>query len=329
MSVNEILKVLGESQRKYQRLHFSDFTKELAPKPATISNRLQLPSFFKTLFDDKYNIQVHSVSGKKYSFWHCMLYALYPNYIDKSWNERKVLVDKLIDELNHDVDQYFTLDSQIKETNMKSSEVRFQDLVPSDELIYYLSSKFNINIVLCDTTKFYFYFKRLSFNKDQPTVIFYRDDSPVFHVISIDDKILFSAKDSYFGQALEQLYAIIPEVNRVLKNHTRWPVTDTKERPEFKPYYKGKGPLPLPQPYKTPLKSKEQKIQAFVKVNNVSDYDLHKMQNEPKLKKMKVAELQALAQKFDITIYRQGKTKQVNLKKQELIDKILYHSAKN
>ena len=327
MSVNEILKILGGNQRKYKRLHFSDFTKELALKPATISNRMQLPSFFKTLFDDNYNVQVHSVSGKKYSFWHSFLYVCFPDFINTTWFERKKIVDQLIDELDHDVECYFTLDKQIKETNMSPNEVKFQQLLPSDELIYYISSKFNINIILCDTTKLYFYYKNITFNREHPTMILYRDDSPMFHVISIDDKTLFSSKDTYFEETLKPLYSVIPEINRVLKNHIPWPnTTSLKNKSVTNVFIPLKGPLPVPKPWKPKIKTREEKIETYTKVNKVSDKELHKRLNEPSLKKLKLAELQQLATMFKIDIKRQGKTKQVFLKKSELISKILYHS---
>lgn len=293
LSVEELIHMLGDTQLKYRRLHFADYAKELAPRPVTISSRIQLPSFFRSLFNDGCTLSVLSLSGKKYSFWHCLLYVLYPEYINKTWYERKAIVDKLINELNHDVDKYFDKDDLIKETNMVASDVRFHDIIPSDELFYYIASKFNINLIVCDTTKLHFYFRGLEIDQNQPTLVLYRDDTPIFHVVSVDDVVLMSAGNDHNKTVLEGLHGVVPNVNRVIKEHT------TKH-----------------------------KVDVYAKVNKLTPSQQFEMEVTPQLKGLRVGELQIVAQKFGLTIEKKGKTKMIKMTKKELIESILQHNKK-
>lgn len=302
IAVNDIIKLLGDTQLKYRRLHFNDYTKELAPRSVTISNRINLPSFYRSLFDDSANLTVISVSGKKFSFWHSFLYCVYPNYINISWYGRKKLVDQFIEELNRDVQTYFKTDDIIRETTMDPVNVRFFDQEPSDELVYYLSSRFQINIVICDTTRLYFYFPGLTFQEELPTIMLYRDDSPTFHVISVSDLVITSSPSD--KSLMKCLYDTVPEINRVLKNHTQM----RKQNP----------------------KTKELEINsAYVHINKLTPEQTFTMEIKPKLNRLRIDELQALAQKYDIPIEKQGKTKKnVKKLKKELISDILqYHTT--
>lgn len=294
IAADKIIKLLGETQLKYRRLHFEDYTRELAPRPATLSTRITLPSFFRTLFDEGANLAVQSVSGKKYSLWHCFLYAVYPKYIELSWYERKALVDGLIDELNHDVRRYFQKDPIILSTNMDPDDVRFHDQLPSDELVYYLSSKFQINIVICDTTRIYFYFPEQKFNRELPTIMFYRDDHPTFHVITVNDQVI--AQDDYL---MRGFYQTVPEVNRVLAEHT----------PMRKKDDDGKFVL----------------NHQYAEVNNLTPAQTFELEVRPKLNGMRIDELQALAERYGLPIEKQGKTKMVKKLKKELVTDILAH----
>lgn len=297
MNVDKIIKMLGDTQLKYRRLHFTDYTRELAPRPVTVSTRIQLPSFLKSLVKDSVNITVHSVSGQKFSFWHCMLYSLYPDYITLSWYERKDLVDCLIDELNHDVQRYFTKDNIIRKTNMDLVNVKFHAKVPSDELMYYLCSKFRINIIVCDTTRLWFYFSDLEFDRTIPTIMLYRDDRPTYHVILVDDQVI-TVNQSY----LSGLYETAPECNRILTEHT----------------------TQLADPKSTNAEREQQK-QFYTKVNHLDPGEQLELDIKPKITGMKLAELQVLAEKCDISIEKQGKTKMIKKLKKELILDILEH----
>lgn len=336
MTVDKIVKLLGDTQLKYRRLHFEDYTRELAPRPATVSNKIQLPSFFKSLFDDGVNLAVLSVSGKKFSLWHSFLYVTYPGYIDLSWYDRKSLVDSFIDELNRDVTRYFAKDEIITDTNMDVVNVRFHDHMPSDELLYYLSSKFKINLIVCDTTMLNFYFPGYSYNSSDPTILLYRDDSPTFHVITVDDRPITSGYDRHDQSVTSMLHDTAPEVNRVLKEHISKPKhvqAKVKAKPDDsvpkvtikrkKPDTISKIQQPLP-----PAKDYSHKVEIYAKVNNLTATDAIKMDLAPKLNTMKVIELRALAEKYGIDTEKQGKTKKVKKLKKELVVDIIDHLSK-
>jgi len=327
VSVDTVIKLLGDTQLKYRRLHFDDYARELAPRPATVSNRIQLPSFLRSLFDDATNINVETVSGKKYSFWHSFLYCTYPSYITQSWYRRKELVDQLIDELNHDVQSYFQKDPIIRETNMDSVDVRFHSMLPSDQLVYYLSSKFQMNIVICDTTRLYYYFPSMSFRKEDPTIILYRDDSPTFHVVQIDDRRITVGHDRHDSLVMEDLYHNVPEINRVLKEHVPKPkCVAPASASGLKKVVPTQRTVSTPQPVSVAApRTYEQRLDMYSKVNKVAPEDTFRMETKPKLNAMRIMELQGLAQKYGISVEKQGKTKMVKKLKKELIEDITEH----
>jgi len=339
LSVDSVIKLLGDTQLKYRRLHFDDYVRELAPRPATVSNRIQIPSFLLSLFDDAANVNVESVSGKKYSFWHSFLYCTYPDYIAQSWYRRKQLVDQLIDELNRDVQSYFQKDPIIRETNMDPIDVRFHDILPSDQLVYYLSSKFRINIVVCDTTRLYYYFPDISFCKDDPTIILLRDDSPTFHVVQIDDRKITVGHDRHDSLVMDGLYQNVPEVNRVLKEHVSKPryippkkpapqdATEPKDQNVVKSKFIPKINVQTISEPKTVSESRtyEQRLDMYTKVNKESPEDTFRMESKPKLNAMRLTELQALAEKYGVSMEKQGKTKMVKKIKKELVEDIMNH----
>lgn len=290
LTVDKLVKLVGDTQLKYRRLHFKDYVRELAPRPVTLTNRITLPSFFQSLFDEGANLAVQSVSGKKYSYWHAVLHCMYPNYIDMTWYDRKNLVDHFIDELNHDVQSYFQRDSTISKTNLDSENVRFHSNLMSDELNYYLSSRFQVNIIICDTTRIYFYFPGISFQSELPTIMLFRDDSPTYHVITVDDRSVTTSNDDHDRVVMKGLYETVPEVNRVLKEHTP-----------------------------------EHNIELYSQVNQLTPEQSFKMETQPKLSAMRLAELQVLAQKYGLSIEKDGKTKKVKKLKKELIDDITAH----
>lgn len=290
MTIDKIVELLGDTQLKYRRLHFEDYTRELAPRPATVSNRIQLPSFFKSLFNDGANLTIQSVSGKKFSFWHALLHCIYPNYIDLTWYDRKRLVDQFIDELNHDVLSYFQRDEIIKETNMNGADIRFHDQVQSDQLLYYISSKFQLNIILCDSTRLYFYFPGVTYDKTMPTVMMYRDDSPTYHVVMVDDRLITTEHDQL---VMAMMYQTVPEVNRVLKEHTT-----------------------------------KQKMDAYAKVNKLTPVESFKLEAHPKLNALRLVELQVLAEKYGVSIEKEGKTKMIKKLKKELMQDITEHLSR-
>lgn len=326
MSVDTVIKLLSDTQLKYRRLHFDDYARELAPRPVTVSNRIQLPSFLRSLFDDGANITVESVSGKKYSFWHSFLYCAYPGYIDQSWYRRKELVDQFIDELNRDVQSYFQKDPIIKETNMDPVDVRFHSMLPSDQLVYYLSSKFQMNIVICDTTRIYYYFPGISFCEDDPTIILLRDDSPTFHVVQIDDRKITVGHDRHDSLVMASLYQNVPEVNRVLKEHVPKPkCMGNGPKAKFIPKIRAQTISTPKTVSETEIRSYDQKVETYTKINKETPESTFQMETKPKLNALRLTELQELAKKYDVSIEKQGKSKTVKKLKKELVNDIMEH----
>lgn len=198
--------IFKNTQLKYRRIHFKDYARELAPRPASVLTKISLPSFFKSLFLEGINLSVKSVSGKKYSFWHALLNAIYPDYITLSWYQRKLLVDRLIDELSHDVES----NRALKNARLNPADVKFQSLMPTDTLIYYLCCLFQINIVICDNVKYYLYFPTTTIDRNLPAIMMYCDDNPIFHCISADDCYILG------NNIMNGIYDTAPERNKML-----------------------------------------------------------------------------------------------------------------
>lgn len=292
-AIDGLIDLMGNTQLKYQRLHFSDYVRELAPRPSTVSMKIALPSFFKTLIQVQGSTQPVpvSVSGKKYSLWHCILCILLPKFMEQTWYARKEIVDKFIDELNHDVSQHFRKDELLKMTRLNPGMVRFHDLLPADDLLYYLSSRFRINIVIVDSVTMRFIHRDMTFDPATPTIILYQDDSPTFHVIQINDRNLFSVLDPEDAATFKDLYALAPEVNRILAEYLK----------------------------------KDTDIETYAKVNKLSPSEQFKMEVKPTLSGLKLDELRALAHKFGLPTEKQGKTKMIRMTKKEIISSIMTH----
>lgn len=284
-TMNGILKLLNDPQLKYQRIHLTDYIKQLAPKPAAISNKIALPSFFKSLFSD--NLTVHSVSGKKYSFWHCLLYAMYPRYIELSWYQRKYLVDGLLDQLSADLPKFVKKTPELSELNIKWDSVRWTDHMPSEELKYYLVARFRINLIIVDTSAMEYHYAGTDYRREDPTIVLYRDDSPTYRVVAVDDVVV-----SQHSQGLAALVDLVPETNPFLAKHVS-----------------------------------KKKLDTYSKVHHLTEAEKFRLNIQPSLGKLKAVELRALAEKYEIPTKKQGKTKMVLKKKSELIEDIIaYHT---
>jgi hypothetical protein len=333
--INGMLQLLGDTQLKYRRLHLSDYARELAPRPATVSLKVQLPLFFTTLFQDLSSdhpiqqsrsqssgsrvspvtitvpaLTVMSVSGKKYSLWHSLLYVLLPDFINKSWYERKNIVDKFIDELNHKVTTHFRNDTLVK---MDAGLVKFHDLLPSNELLYYLASLFDINIIVVDTVSINFIFKGVDFQSELPTILLHQDDTPIFHVITINDKSIFSSNDPDDAINLYKLYESAPKINPILSQNIKLTATISAKDKKDELFCDN---------------IQKQHLDTYAKINKLTDAKKFELEVTPSLQKLKLGELQALAVQFGLSATKQGKTKQVNLTKKEILALIIAHNAK-
>lgn len=294
LPIDGLIDLMGNTQLKYQRLHFADYIKELAPRPATISMKVSLPSFFKTLIHAQGAAQPVplAVSGKKFSLWHCILCVLLPKFMDQTWYARKEIVDRFIDELNHDVERHYRHDELLQMTGLDPGMVRFFDLLPRDDLLYYLVSRFDINLIIVDSVMVKFMYRGTTFDPETPTIILYQDDSPTFHVIQINDRVLFSSLNAEDAIALKDLYELAPKVNSMLSDNLKKGTT----------------------------------LETYAKVNRLSPEKQFEMEVKPTLSKLKIGELQALAEKFGLSIQKKGKTKMVRMTKKELIDSIIAHN---
>jgi len=68
------------------------------------------------------------------------------------------------------------------------------------------------------------------------------------------------------------------------------------------------------------------KSDLYSKVNKLTPDQQFEMETTPKLQGMRLAELQALAQKYVLSTEKQGKTKMISMTKKELVVAILdYH----
>jgi hypothetical protein len=185
--IRALVKLSGCRQLDYHRLYLSDYTPELGRRPAPLSIKLlSMPSFFLSLFNEQYNVDTHTLSGKQDSFWHCLLYILYPRYTELSWHQRKSAVAGFIS----------AVDGRSCGADMPS-ELEQRDI----------TRKLGINLILVDTTKITYI---CQYDMSEPTLILYRDDSPTFHVVEIDDRHLFTTDDAQDSRALKNLIDTMP-----------------------------------------------------------------------------------------------------------------------
>ena len=287
--IDNLLLLLSDKQLQFQRLHFSDFTKELAPRPATNSQKVQLPDHLKSMFQADTTLSVMFVSGKKYSFWHALLYVLLPSIMDKSWHERKNMIDLFIEQLDRKSEGFLNTDSITKKTLMSKETLRFRDNLPSPLLKYYVSSLFGINLILVDNLTTTFTYSDIQIDVSKPTVVLYQDDTPMFYPVLINGETLLTSDMI----DVECLYQDAPTVNTVLCDHINQHTL--KKYPDF-----------------------------YASVHELSAKELHIKKNTPMLQAMKLGELQALAKKYGLSLMKSTESNRLKqLTKAELIYAIL------
>ena len=261
--INNLTSLLGEAQVNYRRLHFTDFVKELAPRPTTTQHKVQLPAYFKDLFPDDVSLGVVGVSGRKYAFWHAFLFAVYPKYEEIAWLQRKTMVDKFQEQLDQNLTLCLKSHPIMSRLNIKDGDIRFRDNKASDILLYYLCAVFDINIIIIDTVAPKFIYTGTRYNNKMPTIMLFRDDISVYYPISVDGQFLLPGDHD----DLQGLNEISPDTNKVLESHV------TKKD-----------------------------LELYAEVHGLDNVQQKKLQHGPQLNKLKLGELQALARQFSIDV---------------------------
>lgn len=259
-NLSELSALMKDTQINYNRLNFSDFTKELAPRPVTMTQKVQLPEHFTCLFPNDTQISALAVSGKKYSFWHALLTVLLPDFLNTGWVVRKTMVEEFIDELAQTSMKTFLNDSILSQTNHSHELIRYRGDLPEDLLYYYICTLFDVNIISIDNIQTSFHFAGVAFRHNIPTILLYQDDNPMFYPLAINGKAILH------GGSVDAmcLFSHAPKVNSVLQGHVC-----LQKYPEL---------------YKT--------------VHALTDQQLHAETHRLTLGKFKLVELQALAEPY-------------------------------
>ncbi len=284
--------LMGEAQINFRKLHFSDFIRELAPRPASNTLKMQLPQHFESLFPADSALSLTSVSGKKYSFWHALMSVLLPDFVATPWMMRKLQVDKLLEQLAYAAPSFFKRNVHISKTTLSHEDLRYRDDLPSMSLQYYICCLFDINLIIVDTIGITFSYCEMQYNANKPTVILYHDDVPVFYPVSINGESLITDALSDASYLINRA----PETNIVLRDYTT-------------------------------LESAGKKLYAGV--HGLSKEDMYIQTHRADLDKLKLKELQELGKKYGICSMKPSeKTGKLKFKtKEEITEEILCEAS--
>jgi hypothetical protein len=289
----ELSALMGEAQINFRKLHFSDFIRELAPRPTSCAAKVQLPQHFESVFPSDCSLSIVSVSGKKYSFWHALMSVLLPDFISTPWMLRKIQVDKLLEQLAYEAQSFFKSNAYIKKTTLSYEDLRLHDSMPSDILKYYIACLFDINLVIVDNIDVEFNYCEQTYDVNKPTVILYQDDVPIFYPVSINGESLITTALSDATYLMGRL----PKVNPILYRYVT-------------------------------LASAGMKL--YAELHQLSHEEQYIMQHRADLDGLKLTELQELAKKYGISAMKPSeKTTKLKFKtKDEITEEILIEASK-
>jgi hypothetical protein len=77
---------------EYNHISLDGVINRLAPKPEPMNYKVPVPACVREIFQVGYSINMHVVSGRENSLWHCLLFCLNDNYPDAAWSTRCQLV---------------------------------------------------------------------------------------------------------------------------------------------------------------------------------------------------------------------------------------------
>ena len=149
---------IKQPQLKYTRSHVPPV--ELGGTIAPMVHRIYMPEHFLKILDECSSI-ITPIAGSRFSFYHSLLYTLFPPYRGASWTEKETLVSDFRKEIGAPL------------TDVPHLDAAFMTA---------LANLFNINIILVDNlkiTKYICVFDTLS-------VFFYLNDLAVYQPVLIN-----------------------------------------------------------------------------------------------------------------------------------------------
>ena len=296
----------GGPQLPYGRLNFADYAKELAPRPVHNSPRTAVPEHFSAIFPSDTMITVQSVSDAANSFWHSLLYVLYPSCRGASWRDRQELVNKLISELESAAEHHFKEDAILSHTSLHPDTICYREPLVSNLLLHYICSLLDINIIVVDTVRTCYHFRDTSYNPGKPTIILYRDDKPMYRPISLNGEVIII----YAMPDVDLLNKGAPKFNTLLQEATKFRSRDGDGGKIGKKVI-GKDTTAL-----------------YAEVNGLSPAELQALKYRETLGKLKVCELQELARRLNVdTTYESPNGAPKRKLKSQLIEDIIQEST--
>lgn len=192
LSIQEIIKNLGLVQLNYHKLNAEDFMDNSAPKPENISMKVQVPQYFRDIFTGL-SIHIHAPSAAFNSLWHCLLYILCKErYSLASWEQKKIYVDKLIEELDEKINvRYSTNSTIIRNTSYEPLDLKFRAVFITDAVLFAVSQCLHINILVLGPSNWCFHYGDPVINMELPIIILNKDYQQCYSVVCINDQTLF------------------------------------------------------------------------------------------------------------------------------------------
>lgn len=284
LAIDALTRIIGDTQLPYTNMQASQFMKGLAPKPDSANHKVNIPSYFRELFNSGFSLNISCPSGPDFSFWHCILNCVLPEcYGESSWHHKKLLVNKLIEQIEDNCVTNFPADSVIiRNTTLDPSEENFRQKKVSAAVRYLVSSCLRINIIILDRHGYEYVFPDLVYSTDLPTIILHRDSQSWYTVLYINEECLFD-HSSIIQEKLPK-----PEFNVFLRAVARQRRNMTKADKAF--YCELTGQTVAQHDHKSALKNLSKlKLTELKALADMNDIDISVI--EGRLTKAKIIEL--------------------------------------
>lgn len=278
LSVEDLIDLLkvNNLQRPYQKINAKQYINNLAPKPVSITQKIQIPDYFREILSSGFSIHIYAPSDYKDSFWHCLLYILVNDkYQNSSFNDKLNFIHTFKEDLRYKAIVKYNDKSVIKRnTTIDPNLFEFDARDLSDEVLFTVCDICNINILVLDENLKYYY-ATYKYQADIPLIILNCDHRKCYSVVMINDSTKFNS-DNIVNQTM--IKYVSDNGNPFLKS--------------------------IIKPSKNPTKDDDEFIRL---VSGQCKVEYIQQKSRAKLMKLKIADLKQLAEEHDVLKLIEGR----------------------
>ena len=174
-------------QTRFKRFNYHDYSSNSQNNGTFMQKRYKLPSYLKTehkLSDEVFDtVEAHATSVQD-SLFHLFLDNFIDSYTEKNWNDKQRMVIKFKEYLS----MQFEIMRRNKDDNLNLiKELDFDSNIITDEMKFFISRFFNVNIIVIDDNKTNLIFYEPEFQRHKAYIVMYETDDGIFSMIKEEE----------------------------------------------------------------------------------------------------------------------------------------------